>query len=554
MITKIKKASKRTMLLFIYIVFTIIVGVYVFVAAPNLSPLYADGAFFWLVLISAYSLIPLLSTLKLEQYTDEAGHVGVRVPKGKMPKKAIIIILASLWGLYLVVNILFTPLFFWKTYRDQLSQPVVKEFTADVAPIDLNQIPIVDKSLARDLADKKLGEKPSLGSQVTLGEPTIQNVDGELVWAVPLLHSGFFKWLANIEGSAGYIKVSATNLKNIEYVDTYKIKIQPVSYFMDDLDRRVRFGGGLFKGITDYSFELDNTGKPYWVVTTYKNLRGFTLPEADGVIIVDAQTGASQRYTLANVPEWVDRIQPEEFIAKQIDNQGQYVHGVFNFSNKEKFKASEGENIVYNNGRCYYFTGITSVGVDQSATGFMMVDMVTKEPTLYRMSGATERSAMDSAQGKVQDLGYYATAPIIINVFDEPTYFMTLKDSANLIKKYAFVSIKDYMVVGVGDTMSEAKADYAKATNDLSDKPSFGTEGQVELTAVGTIDRINFTINDGVTVYSFTVDDKPGVIFTANLALSSKLPLTQKGDSVQLKYVLVEDKLMETIEFNNITI
>lgn len=550
-----KNLTKPKKYVLFYAILAVVVGIYIFVSAPNLSPLYSEGAFFWLILISICVLVPTIFTFKLEAHTDSNGKPSVNFGKGAKPKKAVIVVLAILWGIFIIINIIFTPLFFWKSYRDQMPEPTIKEFTSDVQAVDLKQIPIVDADLAKTLADKKLGEKPSLGSQVKIGEPTMQNVNGELIWAVPLYHSGLFKWLANLDGAAGYIKVSATNMQNVEYVDDFKIKIQPNSHLLDDLTRRVRLTTGLFTGITDYSFELNDEGKPYWAVTTYKNKIGFALPEADGIILVDAQTGNSTKYGMNEIPKWVDRVQPEDFILNQMNNKGKYIHGIFNFSNKEKFKASQGSNIIYNNGRCNLFTGITSVGVDESATGFWVVDMVTKEPTLYRMSGATESSAMQSAQGKVQDLGYYATEPIIMNIFDTPTYFMTLKDSAKLIKKYAFVSIKDYMIVGVGDTITEAKADYAKTLNDISNSEEFKpTEEQTALSAVGTIDRINFTISGENTVYSFTLAEKPGVIFNVDLSASAKLPLTVKGDNVQIKYVVVEDKLMNVSEFNNLTL
>ena len=538
----------------IFLAMTAIVGLYVFFAAPNLNPLYADGAFFWLVLISAYLLVATVTSFSISQFIDTDGKAVAKFDKSKLPKKWVIIVLGILWVAYFSMQFIFTPLFFSSTYKNQMKDPEIKEFTSEVQPVDINQIPIVDKDLAATLADKKLGEKPSLGSQVILGEPTMQSVAGELMWVIPLQHSGFFKWVANIEGAAGYIKVSATNMQNVEYVEDYKIKIQPQSYFMDDLTRTVRFSEGLFNGITDYSFELDDEGKPYWVVTTFKNTCGFNLPEATGVIVVDAQNGDAQKYALADVPSWVDRVQPEDFIINQINNKGQYIHGVFNFSNKEKYKVSAGDNIIYNDGRCYLFTGITSVGADDSATGFYMVDMVTKEPMLYRMSGATERSAQQSAQGKVQDLGYIATAPILLNVFDEPTYFMTLKDSARLIKKYAFVSVKDYMIVGVGDTMKEAEEDYAKVMKDISDKPIFGeTEVEQEyLTLTGIVDRINFTLSDDDTIYRFTLDGVPNKIFVISLDTSDKLTLTQKGDNVTISYYEDEGNFIVT-KFDNQT-
>ena len=542
----------------IFIVMTVILAVYVFFAAPNLNPIYPDGAFFWLVVVSAYLLVAAATSFRFAEITENNGRAGFHLDKSKLPKKWALVVLAVLWVLYFAVNLIFTPLFFWGSYRDQMAEPEVKQFTSEMQAIDLNQIPIVDKNLASTLADKKLGEKPSLGSQVRPGEPTIQTVDGKLVWVVPLQHSGFFKWLANLSGSAGYIVVSATNVQDVQYIDSYKIKIQPDCYFLDDLERKARFSGGLFTGITDYSFELDDSGKPYWVVTTYKNTCGFRLPEATGVLMVDAQTGQTERFSLENVPEWVDRVQPEDFIINQINNKGNYIHGIFNFSNHEKYRTSEGHNIVYNNGSCYLFTGITSVGVDDSATGFIMVDMVTKEPILYRMSGATENAAMTSAAGKVQDLGYYATFPIILNINDQPTYFMTLKDNANLIKKYSFVNVKDYMIVGVGDTMSEAEQDYRKAMRNISnssglDESDGGKATEEKLT--GTVGRISSyqAGSEGIAYYAFTLSEKPGVIFTAELSVSEKLPLTASGDQVSITYLPKENNATVTA-FDNQTL
>ena len=154
--------------------------------------------------------------------------------------------------LYFGVSILSMPLFNYKAYRDQLGVPAVSEFTDTVQPLALDQLPIVDKSLARELADKKVGENPGLGSQVILGAPVIQKVNGKLVWVVPLEHSGFFKWLKNMDGSAGYIVVSASDVSDVTLVTDHKIKYQANAYLLDDLNRHVRFfGGGLFKGLTD---------------------------------------------------------------------------------------------------------------------------------------------------------------------------------------------------------------------------------------------------------------------------------------------------------------
>ena len=274
------------------------------------------------------------------------------------------------------------------------------------------------------------------------------------------------------------------------------------------------------------------------------------------MLLVDAQTGETKKCSVEEVPEWIDRVQPEDFIIEQINNKGQYVHGIFNFSNKDKYQASEGSAIIYNGENCYLVTGITSVGVDESTTGFMMVDMVTKEPVLYRIGGATESAAMKSAEGKVQDLGYDASFPIIMNIDGHPTYFMTLKDSARLVKKYTFVSVTDYMTVGIGDTTTQAYEDYKKVMANTQDTPLGGEEEAPaeEKTVTGTVSRINFTVQDGKTVYYLTLTETGTQMYMAPIDVSDTLTLTQSGDSVSLTYRVSEgQQTVEVVSFENST-
>jgi hypothetical protein len=549
---------KKNVKIWVYAGIAVLAFLYFFVTSPTINPIYPEGAFFWCILITAYIVANQLLNVSGLKVNTRGGSFVLDYDRDnqRLFRKWAVVVLIVIWAVYGLVMLISSPLFFYKAYRDQLPEPATTEFSADIQTIDINQIPVVDKDLAVKLADKKLGEKSSLGSQVRLGEPTIQNVDGKLVWVVPLHHSGFFKWITNLEGSAGYIVVSATDTQDVTYVDDYKIKIQPDSYLMDDLLRRIRFGKGAFTGVTDYSFELDNSGKPYWVVTTYYNKRGFALPEANGIILVDAQTGSMQSYDLDEVPDWVDRVQPEDFVIEQINNRGKYVHGIFNFANTDKTQTSEGHAIIYNNGRCYLFTGLTSVGKDESAIGFMMVDMVTKEPTFYQMSGATENAAMKSAQGKVQNYGYTATFPIVLNIENQPTYFMTLKDrDSQLVKMYSFVSVKNYDIVGVGETAQEAQENYIKAlSNDSSLMVENENEELESRTLTGTVERINWTVQDGETQYSILLKEETGSIFTASLSLSPQLPLTQTGDQITISYQFAEGKAVQKItEFENST-
>ena len=532
---------------FVFLAITIVAALYVFVETPNLSPLYLDGALFWAVLITAY--VGSATLLKIGEFTIQLNNFSYSA-KAKFPKVPAIII-AVPWVIIVVVLVVCSVFFQWKAYRDQLGEPQIKTFDSEVQTIDISQIPIVDEPLALQLAQKKLGERPALGSQVELQTATIQMVDGELVWVVPLYHSGFFKWLTNMEGTPGYIVVSATNTNDVRYVEGSKIKYHPGSYLLFDVARKVRFGPGLLTGITDYSFELDDNGQPYWVVSTYHNLRGFSLPEADGIILLNATTGQMERYTMENIPEWVDRVQPEDFVIEQITNRGNYVHGIFNFANKDKYRPSDGHNIVYNNGECYLFTSLTSVGADDSAIGFIMVDMVTKEPIMYEMSGATEEAGQLSAQGRVQDLGYQASFPIILNIDSQPTYFMTLKDDIGLIKQYAFVSVTNYSTVGTGESVSDALRDYESKL--VSDGVTTISNLSGETKAVeGVILRIASEYSDGRTIYKFLLESPQDILFTAQASVSPELALTQPGDRVSVSYLLSANGIADADSFDNL--
>lgn len=536
----------------IFLVITLLVLLYVFVEAPTLSPLYLDGAIFWAMLITIY--VGLNALMKIGEFSFDAEKTQPgQVPfsfsaRQKFPKLSAVII-AVPWILIVVVMILCSVFFQWKAYRDQLGEPEIKKFDNEVQAIDVAQIPIVDENLALQLAQKKLGERPALGSQVALYSATIQMVDGELVWVVPLYHSGFFKWLTNLSGTPGYIVVSATNTNDVRYVEGYKIKYHPGSYLLFDITRKVRFGPGLMTGITDYSFELDDEGQPYWAISTYKNSRGFSLPEADGIILLNATTGQMDRYGMDEVPEWVDRVQPEDFVLTQIANRGNYVHGIFNFANKDKYRPSEGHNIVYNNGRCYLFTGLTSVGSDDSAIGFIMVDMVTKEPKMYQMSGATEMAAQQSAQGKVQQYGYTASFPMIINLDGKATYFMTLKDRAGLIKQYAFVSVSNYTNVGTGETIDSALRNFRQVMGSSNDGIITG-QGAKE--AEGKVYRIaSEALGESIT-YKLILKEKPNQIFTISYDLSNELALTEPGDRVKISYMASGTGICIATAFDNL--
>lgn len=535
-----------------YVVLTVLLIVYELIAANTLNPLYYEGALFWAVTVSLYTMVWAVKKVgSLRIVKDDAGRFKPTFLENKPFPKPAKYGLMVIWGFVLVMIIFSSALFQVNQYKNQMPETEKVEYSDSVKPVNAKDIPIVDQEMAKQLADKKLGERDALGSQVYVGEPTIQQVNGKLVWVAPLHHSGFLKWLTNMGGTPGYIVVSATDTQDVNFVEDYKVKYHPDSYFFHDITRKTRFSGALFTGITDYSFELDDSGQPYWVISTYKNTAGFNLPEATGAIIMNASTGAAEKYSIADLPQWVDRVQPEEFLLRQINNRGNYVHGLFNFTNKDKYKASDGDIIFYSEGNCYFMTGLTSIGSDEAAIGFIRIDMVTKEPTWYTLNGATEEAAQKSAEGNVQQYGYKASFPLVINLDGTPSYFMTLKDSSGLIKQYALVNVKDYLVVGVGDSVNGAISNYKKALAGSSNTGEKPKEDQKK-TVTGKVTRIAGEVKEGVVTYRVIVKEKDDIIFLVSASMSDELAITKEGDKVKIEYYDTGGSVIQADSFDNL--
>jgi len=444
------------------------------------------------------------------------------------------------------------------SFRNLLGTVKTKKFSKDVSPIDIKKVRIVDQNLAKKLGEKLLGSNPALGSIVTLGEFNIQLVNKKLYWVAPLLHSGFFKWL-NSKGTPGYIMVSATNEEDIKLIQEIKgkkinIKYQPNAFFSENLQRYMYFHGFMETGLTDYTFELDEEGNPFYVVTIYKKEIGFGGENAIGVAILNPQTGLIKKYNMSNIPNWVDRVQPEKFIIKQINNWGELIHGWFNsiFSQKGTLTSSKGMSLVYgSDNKSYWYTGMTSVGKDSSTVGFMLVNTKTKEAKWYKQSGATEDKAARSAEGEVQEKGYKATSPILYNVLGSPTYVCTLKDNEGLVKLIAFVSVENYSIVGTGKTIKSALRNY-KSLLSANGNNNILSSNFKTTKLVGIISRFSRNIKNGNTFYYFQIkNDKKEKVYMTNSNLSDDIILTKRGDKVSFEYENTNTKYVDLIKFKN---
>ena len=478
----------------------------------------------------------------------------------KNPGKVTFIIIGILIVYMTVVPALTSwAVFRTSEYRNLIGKVEVSENIADhMLPISLDKIRVVDQSLAELLGDKVIGSQSALGSQVYLGTFNIQKVNNGLYWVAPLLHSGFFKWQKNMQGTNGYVMVNACNERDVKLVQEINgqkvyIKYQSEAYFFSNLERYLYFKGYYNVGLTDYSFEIDDEGVPYWVITKYKKTIGFYGEDATGVVVVNTETGKCDEYAIANAPAWIDRIQPEHFIESQLNDWGDYVKGYWNFSNENKLQITQGVTLVYGeDNKSYWYTGLTSVGADEATVGFVLVDTRTKKTVWYKQSGATEFAAEKSARGKVQEKRFSASSPIPYNINNIPTYVMTLKDDGGLVKMFAMVAIEDYTIVGVGNTLTETLMAYKNAYNMAGNKinPKSATKKQF-LNSV--VQRISSDIKNGNSFYYFTVEGKQN-IFIGSSQISNELPVTQKGDSILISFDDDTQSLIDISSFKNLNI
>lgn len=420
------------------------------------------------------------------------------------------------------------------------------DFIEDVAEISQEQIPVVDKDTASRLGQRKLGEMSDLVSQFEIEEIYTQiNYKGKPVRVTPLMYGDLIKWFNNRqEGIPAYITVDMTTQETDLVRLKEGIKYSESEYFMRDLYRALRFKYPtmIFDNI---SFEIDDNGTPYWIASVVDYKIGFwSGSDIDGIVMLNAVTGDSKYYSLEEIPTWVDQVYDSNMILEQLVYNGKYRSGFFNsiFGQRGVLQPTDGYNYLAMDDDVFLYTGMTSVTSDESNVGFVLTNLRTKATKFYTIPGAEEYSAMSSAEGQVQHLKYSATFPLLLNVSDRPTYFMSLKDGAGLVKMYAFVDVNQYQIVGTGNSVESARADYISKlkTENVTDLPQDETN---EIT--GVIEKINSAVVEGNTVYYIKLEDNENV-YTAQITISDILPFVTKGDSVKFT---VSGKTINTIEF-----
>ena len=444
----------------------------------------------------------------------------------KVPMAMLLILLA----VAIVGTVIGLPVFRAKAYSALLITET-SDFTEDIAEISFNQIPMLDKDAAQVLADRKLGELSDLVSQFEVTSGTTQiNYQNRPVRVTYLNYGDAFKWLNNFRsGIPAYIVIDmVTQEVTVQRLDE-GIRYSPSEYFFRDISRHLRFQYPT-KMFSDVNFEIDEEGHPWWVASVITKTIGlFGGEDVTGAVLVDAVTGESTYYDVADVPSWVDRVYTADLLVQQYDYYGHYHNGFLNsiFGQREVTQTTRGYNYIALNDDVWMYTGVTSVTGDESNVGFLLVNQRTKEAKYYPIAGAEEYSAMASAQGAVQQYSYKATFPLLLNVSGQPTYFMALKDASQLVKMYAMVNVQQYQIVATGSTLAQCEKNYIALLGGNNIQVNSSATDQV----TGVIADIRSAVMEGNTHYFLRLEGE-NWYYTVNVSDAPVCAILNVGDRV----------------------
>ena len=447
----------------------------------------------------------------------------------------------------LIVTALVGALTSWVVLRAKDYQALLPidsgSFASEIEEVSYDRIPMLDRDSAEKLGDRKLGELADMVSQFEVAENYTQiNYHGRPVRVTPLRYGDIIKWFNNrSEGLPAYLIIDMVT-QNVEVVRLDEgMKYTTAEHFSRNLYRHLRFAYPTYM-FEEPVFEIDEDGTPYWVCAKKEKTIGlFGGTDNNGAVLVNAVTGESEYLT--EPPEWVDHVYSAELIIEQYDYYGMYHNGFINsiLGQRDVTVTTDGYNYIAEGDDVYLYTGVTSVGGDESNVGFLLSNQRTKETKYYPCAGATEYSAMDSAEGQVQNLRYTATFPLLLNVAEQPTYFMALKDASELVKMYAMVNVNQYQIVATGATVAECESNYRqmlRQSNLISDDQT-GIDQPVETdrrSLEGVIAEIRSAVVDGNSIYFLRFTGETDFTVRMSAADVPYAPLLNVGDRVRVWY------------------
>ncbi|MSS63350.1 CvpA family protein [Velocimicrobium porci] len=532
-----KKKAKWILIPLICLLIIGAVSYYIYLPAVNIH-----SVDFWFFIFAILVVTTFLTFLfgnrnRTEKIIGSARkeEIPAQIHSNKLFRASAIITLIFI-VVFIVGSLLSSPIINAKKYRE-LIQLKERNFSEDIEQISYNEIPLLDKDSAALLGSRKMGSMMEYVSQFEVADNYAQiNLNDKPARVTPLKYANLLKWFTNrSKGLPAYIKIDMTT-QNAECVKLSEgIKYSESEHFSRYIYRYLRFHFPTYIFDT-INFEIDENGTPYWICPVKDYTIGlFGGQTIKNVVIVNAVNGEIANYKIDEVPSWVDRVYSAELLTSYYNYYGTLKHGFLNsvLSQKDCLQTTEGYNYIALEDDVWVYTGVTSVVSDESLVGFVLMNQRTAETRYYSVAGAKEYSAMASAEGKVQNLSYTATFPLLLNISNEPTYFIALKDSAGLVKKYAMVNIEQYTIVAIGDTITECEKDYKNQLR--SNHVTVQGESGNEKKASGTIETIAPCVIDGTTHYYVILKgQKP--IYDIDISNHVEIVRFHEGDFISFTY------------------
>ncbi len=518
------KKIKRTLVIVIAVF--VLLGIYYYAALP---PLNIHSAEIW---VFAGILILIIAGIYIRRKRLNAYEL-----KESKGLKVIMGVFAAGVAVYLIGALLSSPIVNAKKYQ-QLLTVETGEFTKDIEELSFDQIPLLDRDSAALLGNREMGSMVDMVSQFEVDELYSQiNYQDRPVRVSPLRYASLIKWLTNnSEGIPAYIKIDmATQDTELVKLDQ-GMKYTTSDHFNRNIYRHLRFRYPTYI-FNDLSFEVDEEGTPYWICPVKKyNIGLFGGVTIGRVVLCNAITGETEDYAIEDAPQWIDRAFSADLLVELYDYHGTLKHGFLNsvLGQKDCLATTDGYNYLAIDDDVWVYTGVTSITGDQSNVGFVLMNQRTMETRFYEVEGATEASAMASAEGQVQNLHYTATFPLLLNISGEPTYFIALKDDAGLVKMYAMVNVQKYQIVATGDTVSECEEEYTRLMYQSGIKEVEEDTREIQ-TVTGAVTKIAQAVVEGNSHYYLMIEGSDE-IFDVSVADYIDVIRYNVGDHVTIEY------------------
>ena len=530
-----KNLSKPGKILINLLVTAVVGFIYFYLGLPAINLQSPDFYSFIFVLCLAYVASALVTSGFRDGKTSGKARVGDYFRFIKQQCLPVGIFMVLLVVVTLVGQIISLPIFRAGAYRDLLTVEN-GTFAEDISQISFDKIPTLDRG------DRQMGTLSDMVSQFEYpSKQSVQiNYQGRPVRVSPIAYADLIKWFTNRgEGLPAYVVVDMVT----QEASVVRLQEGMKYSFSEPLNRNImrhlRFQYPTYM-FDSPKFEIDEDGQPWWIAPrVVKTIGLFGGTDIKGAVLCNAITGESTYYDIADVPSWVDNVYTPQLIMEQYDYHGTLINGFINsvLGQRDVTVTTEGYNYIALNDDVYVYTGVTSANADQSNLGFLLSNQRTKETRFYDAPGATEYAAMSSAQGVVQDLGYTATFPLLLNIAGEPTYFIPLKDQSSLVKMYAMVNVAQYQIVATGTTVSQCEQTYVRQ---LSDKGITKPEEVPQTTAEGTVAEIRSAVLDGNTYYFVRLDGEQ-VFYSLSAAKNELAVILNVGDKVTIEHAATEE-------------